>query len=220
MAIRVLISESNHVFRIGLRNALENNEEIEVVDALENDEQLLTTLHFNVPDIVLMDIDEPSGYRWETLNEIATINKKVTNATRIIVISACNTDACIAEILEQGVNGFLCKATRPGEILKAIESVYHNGFYFNDKTSRALLKRIKKRSPGLPNTETNIPFTRTELEVLQLLCKEMTSAQIGKKLFISSRTVEDARHQLLKKTGAKNSVGLALWAARHELISY
>ncbi|MEL7338873.1 MAG: response regulator transcription factor, partial [Bacteroidota bacterium] len=133
---------------------------------------------------------------------------------KVLILSMHQDDQFIVHLLEQGAHGYLLKDTELEELENALESVQDNGFYFNDRTSRAMLSRLTRRQKIKPTFGQVDPLSERETEVLKLICEEFTTAEIADKLFLSPRTIEGYRNRLLEKTGAKNTAGLVVFAAR------
>jgi len=121
--------------------------------------------------------------------------------------------------MELGANSYLLKDCSAEELERAIKSVYNEGYYFHGKLAQAMLKGLKKhqlKKPGLKNHES---VTERELEVLELICQEYTAKEIAEKLFISQRTAEGHRKNLIAKLGVKNTAGLIVKAIKEGLIN-
>ena len=102
----------------------------------------------------------------------------------------------------------------------SINTTYKSGFYFNQVTLQAMRKASLYKSGDIKNlNHIAIELTNREKEILVLLCKELTNAEIAEQLFISSRTVEGHRNNLLLKTGCRNTAGLVIFAIKNELFS-
>jgi len=116
-----------------------------------------------------------------------------------------------------GVHGYLVKNCETDELALAIESVLTQNCYYNKLTMQAIKNAMyQKRKNTDPLADNGI--TKRETEILHLICEEYTAQEIAEKLFLSVRTVEGHRNNLLSKTGAKNTAGLVLFAARNNVL--
>lgn len=217
MAIRVFIADDHRLFRIGMKAILEDMRNIQVIGEASNGEELLYRLGTlpEPPHIVLLDLNMP---KMGGMDAMETMTKKYP-LSKIVVLSMHDGDNYIAQSIEGGACGYLHKNAEPEEIEMAIESVYEKGYYFNDKTNKVMLQRMvskKKLQPLFDNL--NISFTDSELMVLRYVCQEFTSTEIAAKMYISKRTVEGIRTEMIRKLGVKNVVGLVLFAAKNQLI--
>jgi DNA-binding NarL/FixJ family response regulator len=123
----------------------------------------------------------------------------------------------IIHLLEAGAKGYLIKNTDADEIKLALHACYQNGYYFSDHVSTVMLKSIMQKSNASPtfNDPKKIVLTERELEVLQMICEGMTASEIGKKIFLSHRTVEGIKATLLEKTNARNTAALIMFAIKN-----
>lgn len=219
MPIRIIIADDHEVFRIGLRFSLEQHGNVEVLAEATNGEQLLSILEYKTPDIVLLDLNMPGLDGLQTLEKIVKRNQIKKVDVKVLIVSAHDSESYIVQAVEEGACGFLSKQASTSEIILAVDSVMANGIYFSEKVNKLLVHKLVKRKKLNPVFDTNnVAFSSSELSVLKLLCREMTSSEIAKQLSLSPRSAEDIRYQLFKKTGVKNAVGLALWAVKNGII--
>jgi DNA-binding NarL/FixJ family response regulator len=213
--IRLAIADDHKLFRKGIIAIFAKYKEIEVVAEAENGRELLDILKDISPDIILLDLNMPVLNGWEVLKEL----KPHETALNVIILSMYEDEMFIANLIKNGARGFLSKNADPEEIVLAMHSVLQTGYYFNDKTNRALLKKMLMQETIKPLFSSEpIELTEREDAVLRLICDEMNTAEIAEKLFIGYRTVESVRQKLMEKFGAKNSVGLVLSAAKRKFI--
>lgn len=213
--IRIAIADDHKLFRMGLSQILDLQEDLKVVQHAENGLDLMEHVESLRPDVVLLDMEMPVMGGKETLPML----KEKYPDIRVLVLSMHQHNAFIVHMMEVGANGYLLKDTTPQEVIRAIRVVMEDGLYFNSKVSRALLAGL----PGSKvNVESNHSISETlgsrDLEVLRLICMEYTTAQIAEELFLSPKTIEGYRKQLLEKTGTKNVAGLAIFAVRNNLV--
>lgn len=216
MPVKVAVADDHVLFRKGLITILETDPNIEVVLDANNGKELIQQLDNGLPDVILMDLKMPEMDGMEATK----IVKKKYPEIKVLVLSMYDEEQFIIYCLELGANGYLLKNTDPDEVMKAISVVIEKDFYFNDHISTVMMKGLhqKNRSKSKPKLVSGIQLTNREKEVLELICKEFTTPEIGEKLFISHRTVEGHRKNLLEKTGAKNTAGLVVFALKNELI--
>ena len=133
------------------------------------------------------------------------------------MLTTYDDEHLILHLIELGANGYLLKNADPGEIKKAIYTVFENDYYFNDLMNNALLRNIT-RKPDSGQKET-IKLNSRETEVLKLICMELTTTEIAEKVCLSPRTVEGIRTSLIEKSGVKNIAGLVLFAIKNGIVS-
>ena len=136
----------------------------------------------------------------------------------MVILSVYDQERFIAKMIEAGACGYLTKNCEIDELVTAITSTCKNGFYFNPATLQAMRKAAQFKSSDIKNiSNIVIDLTIREKEILVLLCKEYTTAEISDQLFISPRTVEGHRNNLLVKTGCRNTAGLVIFAIKHNI---
>jgi len=215
--IRVAITDDQVLFRRGMASIINTFENISIVLEADNGRILLVSLQGTepIPDVVLLDLSMPE------LNGIETTKLLHVHypSIKIIILSVYGEDRFVTHLMELGVNAYLFKNVEPEEVERAIRTVIDKDFYFNEAFLNAMKNRLTNKRQKITLTD-NIPSTLTsrEMELLSLICKQRTAQEIADQLFISVRTVDGHRNNLLEKTGARNSAGLVLFAIKHRLI--
>lgn len=208
--IKVAIADDHQLFREGLAFILEKEEDFDVLFDAENGEDLLQKLQKSLEpaDVILMDIKMPVMDGMEATQQI----KKQYPKMKIISISMYDQEDFVLHLLDLGVNGYLLKETSAQEVKKAIRTVKDKGYYFDDFVSQIMLSGLKRKNRNKPNVDGHVQITTREKDVLKLILKECTNHEIAEKLFISVRTVETHRKNLLDKFRVRNTVGLVIRA--------
>ncbi len=211
--IRIAIADDHQLVRSGMVMILRENADFVVVQQAENGRELLDGIEQSKPDVVLLDLDMPVLGGADTLMEI----RKNHSHIRVLMLTMHDNEAFILQMMELGANGYLIKNTDPKEVVKAINKVVEDEFYFSEEVSKAMLHGMS--NPDLKNSEEleGHGLTEREVKVLQLICKERTTTEIGEALFLSPKTIEGYRKALLIKTEARNMAGLVLFAIKHGL---
>ncbi len=207
--IKVVIADDHKIFRHGLRLSISVSERLAVIGEAEDGEALMNLLNIEEADVVLLDLKMPKLDGFAASERIRAEFPDV----KIIILTMYDDEQFIIRLMENGANGYLVKNTDPEEIIEAIITVFETGYYFSDLVSNTLLKKVIRKDTS-QTSKLQKTFTDKELEILQLICEEYTSPEIGKKVFLSPRTVEGIRAKLLEKTGARNTVGLVIYAIR------
>ncbi|MEM1320835.1 MAG: response regulator transcription factor [Bacteroidota bacterium] len=216
--IKLAIVDDQKLFLNGLKFIIETFEGIELIIEAHDGEDFIQKIKDKTPDVVLLDLKMPIMDGVETTKYLKVHHPDI----KILLLTMYNDERFITHLMELGANGYLLKDEEPEIVEEAIRTVVQKGFYFNDYVSKALLTGVKvKNNKALPGFTSNdkLNLTKRELEVLQLICQELTTSEIAQKLFISIRTVEGHRKNLLEKTGVRNMAGLVIYAMKHKLIS-
>lgn len=182
--------------------------DVQVVFECSNGEELLTGLKGNAVDIVLLDLEMPVMDGMEAMRRIKDEHPDV----RVIVLSMHSEEKFIVHLMELGANGYVLKTAEPDEIENAVRAVAGSGYHFSEMVSRVMLQGLVKKEKLTPTFSDVDPLTERELEVVRLICQELTTTEIAGKLFLSPRTVEGHRNNVLQKTGARNTAGIVVYA--------
>lgn len=208
--IRLIIADDHEIFRKGLRIILNELDEVKVVGEARNGNELFEILKHQKADLVLMDIRMP-------VMDGIEATKKVTEKypeVKIVALTMFEEISYFNQMIEAGADGFLLKKTNKDELQRAIRIVMDGENYFSEEFMNNVNRTLK------PNSRlANIELTDREQEVLELICKGMSNAEISKFLGVSARTVDGHRAHLLEKTGAKNSPHLVMFAIKNGLIN-
>jgi DNA-binding NarL/FixJ family response regulator len=213
--IKIIIADDYKIFRDGLKVSLSQDEDFEIIAEADNGEDLIASIEKSKPDVIIMDLKMPI---MDGMEATQIIRKKYSDI-KILVVSMYDDDKFIIHLMEIGANGYLLKNADPAEILKAIHSVFENGYYFNDIVNKALLKKLVLKGNIKPSFNQNVELTERELEVLKLVCEEKTATEIGKEIFLSPRSVEGIRQRLIEKIGVRNTAGLVMFAVKNSIVS-
>ncbi|MBK6830925.1 MAG: response regulator transcription factor [Flavobacteriales bacterium] len=206
--IRLALADDQPLFRRGMAMLLRDMPDVQVLFECNNGEELLTGLKGNAIDIVLLDLEMPVMDGMETMRRVRQDHPEV----RVIVLSMHHEEKFIVHLMELGANGYVVKTAEPDEIENAVRSVATSGYHFSEMVSRVMLQRLVKKEKLKPTFHDVEPLTERELEVLRLICQELTTTEIAGKLFLSPRTVEGHRNNILLKIGARNTAGIVVYA--------
>lgn len=211
--IKVAIADDHALFRTGVRTALSNRKDIELIAEAENGVQLLDMLKNMEPDVILLDIKMPVMDGITTLLEI----RKLYPDVKVIILSMHDEYSMVAKLMEIGANSYLTKHNDSDAIYEAIKTCYEQEFFFNELTNKALLAGLRTKRLDSALAE-DAHLTEKELHVLKLICREKTTKEIADIVEISPRTVEAIRDKLKVKTGAKSMAGLVMFAVNHGIL--
>ena len=216
--INISLVDDQHLFRSGLASLIRSVPGFTLLTEAENGKLFIEQLKSGnaLPDIALIDMHMPEMNGVE-LNEIL---QKQFPSIKVLILSVYDQERFIAKMIEAGACGYLTKNCEIEELVAAVNSTYKNGFYFNQATLGAMRKASQYKATEIKNiSNIVIELTGREKEILILLCKEFTTAEIGEQLFISPRTVEGHRNNLLIKTGCRNTAGLVIFAIKNDLFN-
>ena len=206
--IKLALADDQNLFRKGMSMLLRELEGMEVTLECANGKDLLKAIAVVPVDIVLLDLEMPVMDGVETMERMRTDHPEV----KVLVLSMHSEEKFIVHLMELGANGYLLKTAEAAEVETAIRSVAESGYYFSDMVSQVMLQGLVKKDKVRPYFNVVDPLSERELEVLKLICAEKTTPEIAERLFLSPRTVEGHRNNILLKTGARNVAGLVVFA--------
>ncbi|AXT55588.1 DNA-binding response regulator [Aquimarina sp. AD1] len=210
--IKLAIADDETLFRQGITFILDKENNIEICIQAENGNDLVKQLNLSkeLPEVILMDLKMPD------LNGVETtkIVKKKFPEIKIIALTSYYSKPFIINMIQQGAVAYLAKNATPTEVINTINQVAIKGFYYDDNVMSILEEASLKSKKKTRDSEY---LTSREREVLKLICEQKTTTEIAEQLFISPRTVEGHRNNLLVKTGSKNIAGLVIHAIENQI---
>lgn len=211
MAVRVMITDDHSMIREGLKNLLELDGDIEVVEEAVDGADCLAKLDAANPDVLLLDINMPKMNGLEVLKVLKDRRSKV----KVLVLTVHNETEYLMKAVDIGIEGYVLKDSESAELKKAIFSIVDGEIYIQPSLIPALnAKRIEKNED-----ENKIDdLTKRELEVLKLLAVGMYNKEIAEKLNISERTVKNHVSNIFKKLEVTDRTQAAVFAIRNNLI--
>ncbi|WP_264531125.1 response regulator transcription factor [Flavobacterium sp. N502540] len=213
-AIKIALVDDEVLFRKGISFLLQREDNIDIIFEASNGEELLLNLDNSVikPDIIIMDLKMP------ILNgvEATKIIRKSFPEIKIIALTSYDTKSFIANMIQVGAVAYLIKNTTPKDLIHTINQVAKKGFYYNESVLQTIQETIISTKTSKGNLETGF-LSQREIEILQLICQQKTTSEIADHLYLSPRTVEGHRNNLLLKTESKNIAGLVVYAIQNEI---
>ncbi|MRT93946.1 response regulator transcription factor [Ancylomarina sp. 16SWW S1-10-2] len=208
--IKIIIADDHAMFRDGLKALLNKEKLINVCGDSDNELDIMKLVKEQSPNVVLMDIDMGATNGIELTKKIRT----QYSAVNVLAISMHGDQEYVIKMLEAGAMGYILKNSGKEEMLNAIKCIANGETYLSQEVSKCLmLNALQKSKPS-----TDIPLTKREIEVLQLITQEFSNAEIANKLFVSTRTIDTHRRNLMEKLDVKNTAGLVRYAYRNKLI--
>lgn len=201
---RILIADDHAMIRDGLRNLIQQNQSYTIVGEAKSGNEALQLFAQYVPDLIILDISMPD------LNGME-VSKKILETypdACILIFSMYDGDDYISRCLELGVKGYVIKNESGSELENAIQSVLEGKNYFSRHAQDVIFKKFSQNVGKKKQREEIIKLTHREREIVKLISEGMTSQQMADKLFISPRTVETHRANLMKKVGVRNAIEL------------
>lgn len=209
----LLLVDDHQIIRDGIRFYFEEDKEYEIKDEAENGKEALDLLKNNTYDVVLTDINMPEMDGVELMGSI----RKNHPDQKVLVLSMYNEAAFINKMIAHGANGYVLKKSTKSELVEAIEKVLEGQDHYSDEVYKTIIGNIAGRKPK-QRLSVETELSEREKEVLILITNEYSNQEIADKLFISIRTVETHKRNLLEKTGCKNIAGLVMYAVERNMV--
>lgn len=210
--VNVALVDDHTLFRTGLRGLLSMRDDLAVVADVGSGEEFLELLPTLDVEVVFMDISMPG------INGVETTRRALQQRPdlHVIALSMFGDDHYYKLMLESGASGFLLKDSDINEVYAAVDAVMLGDSYF----STALLGSFTRNMSRLTLTDTSVEdaLSDREVEILVEVCRGLSNQEIADKLFISKRTVDKHRANILEKTGCKNTANLVVYAIKHHLV--
>lgn len=212
--IRLVLADDHEFFRDGFKAMIRKEPALELAGEASNGEELVAITRELKPAVVVTDIKMPKMDGLQATRIIASEFPE----TGIIALSMIDEENLIIDMLEAGARGYLLKNAHKEEIREAIFAVSEGQTYFCDETTSRLTRVIAKneRIP-LHKKERRPEFSAREIEVIQYICEELTNREIADRMHLSVRTIEGHRDKIHEKIGARNAVGVVVYAIRNNL---
>lgn len=212
MNIRLALADDHHLVRKGFRALLEEIPTIEVVAEASNGQELIELLKKQSANVVLMDVEMPL---MNGIEACGLIQQMFVNV-KVIMLTMRNEAEIIRQCVANGAKGFLFKNAAISELTDAILKVAAGQTYFSSEVTMLLLSQNTKAVSQ--NRELEL-LSEREIEIIKLICEGLSSVEIGDKLFISPRTVDTHRNNILQKLNLPNIAALVRFAMHHKMIS-
>lgn len=211
--VKLILADDHELIRSGLKLLLQEEDDIVVIGEASAGQDLLQMATELKPDVVLMDIEMPQKNGLEAAEELIAILPEV----KIILLTMYTEEYYLEKCLEIGCRGYLLKQSDTGEIADAIRQVCAGEIYFGGGVSRHFMKRSLTKSGLHPNLG-KARLSRRETEILCHIAEGSSSKEVAEKLFISVRTVETHRSNILHKLELQNTAQLVRYAIKHKLV--
>lgn len=211
-SVKIALVDDHTLFRTGLKGLLMQRDDFEVVADYGSGEEFLAALPDIEVDVVFMDISMPGIDGVETTRRALAVRPKL----RIVTLSMFGDDHYYTLMMECGASGFLLKDSDIDEVYAAVETTAMGDSYFSSRLLGSLTRNMSRLAAGAE--EDDDALSDREIEILVEVCRGLSNQEIADKLFISKRTVDKHRANILEKTGCKNTANLVVYAIKNRLV--
>jgi DNA-binding NarL/FixJ family response regulator len=209
-AFKILLADDHVMFRRGIRSLIQKMENVEVVGEAGDGLELLRLLKDVHPHLVIVDISMPNLRGLEATREIKILNPEI----KVLILSMHKDREYLYHALTAGAEGYLLKEDADGELISAIETLRRGGTFISPLLSNQIADIFvdKFQTNGEPRMAPEEPLTSRERQIVKLIAEGKSSKEIGELLFISSRTVQHHRANVMRKLNLKKTADLIKYA--------
>lgn len=215
--IRIALVDDHQLFRKSLTSLLNSSDDFEIIYDTDDGLHFIEYAKAVNIDVVLLDIQMPILSGFEVCKQLKMMNPEI----KILIISQLTSKEVIHYVMECGADGFCSKNSSPEHLEIAIQKIMEHDYYFDVELSSVIRDAIlwDKNGRHYFDSSKSVTFTKREVEIIKMVCHEMSTKQIANSLFISSRTVDNHKKNIMNKTQTKNFVGVILFALKINAIS-
>ena len=212
--IRIALVDDHRLFRNGLKMLLSTHKGVEVVFEAASGEEFLAEVERVRPDVVFMDYAMPGMSGAQATEQGLALCPDM----KIISLTMFAENAYYSQMVGSGAKGFLLKDSEFKEVVEAVETVAAGGTYFSESLLATLSQTMRKSGGSVDDIAEADRLSEREIEILVGICRGESTQEIADNLFISKRTVDKHRANILEKSGCKNTASLVVYAIKHRLV--
>ena len=212
--IRVALVDDHRLFRNGLKMLLSTHDGVEVVFEAASGEEFLAEVEHVQPDVVFMDYAMPGMSGAQATEQALAVCPEM----KIISLTMFAENAYYSQMVASGAKGFLLKDSEFDEVIAAVQTVASGGTYFSESLLATISQTMRKSGGEVDSIAEADRLSEREIEILVGICRGESTQEIADRLYISKRTVDKHRANILEKSGCKNTASLVVYAIRHGLV--
>lgn len=209
-----ILADDHVVVRDGIKALIEETGRLSIVGEASDGEEALILVKEMHPDVLITDITMPKLSGIDLIKQV----QQESPGTKILVLTMHHNEHYVMRSMQNGASGYVLKDADREEIYKAIEAISDGKKFYDEKTSQMMMQSFIKNARGDQEPQPNPNLSKRELEVLRYVVEGHTSNQIAEKLFISTRTVDSHRTNIMQKLKVKNTAELVKVSFKMKLL--
>lgn len=211
--IKLLLADDHKIITDGISNLLIDEKDIEVVEVCQDGTEVLEKLGTITIDLILLDIDMPKMNGMECAAKVLAQRPD----TKIAMLTMHREKSLIQKFIEMGVKGYFLKTIAKDELIHAIKTIANGGEYFPSDVTKALIEK-QKLTPSITQSPLLAELSTREIEIIKLIAQGLSNKEVAEKLFISPKTSDTHRTNLMQKLDIHNVAGLVRFAFQNKLV--
>lgn len=211
--LKIYLVDDHKLFREGLKLLLSTQDFVQYIYEASSGQEFIENLAYVDCDVVLMDIEMPEMNGIEATRQAMRMRPEL----KIIVLSMYGDEQYYYQMIDAGAKGFILKNTGIDKVVSAIRKVSEGESYFSEELLVNILNSMRHQKEEFTGVEVN-DLSERELEILYHVCKGLSNQEIADILFISKRTVDKHRANLLSKTACRNTAALVMYAIKNKIV--
>ncbi len=214
--IRILIADDHQLILNGISDMFRSTKQYKIVAKAENGKDAVKQAITIKPDLIFMDISMPVMNGIEATKII--VNK--LPSVKILILTQHEEKEYVRQALKSGASGYLLKNSKKDKFIEAIETVLAGGYYLSQQISEQMINDVISSKTKDETAQEEVTLTRREKEIIKKIADELNNQEIADELFISLRTVETHRRNIMQKLKLKSVVSLLKYASQHDIIDF
>ena len=213
--LKIIVADDHHLVRTGIVKILEEHAPFEVISEVDNGKDAIEKCKILKPDILLLDLDMPILNGLEAVPRL----KEQRPELKIGILTMHKEKYLVEKLMKMGVDGYLYKSSDPEDLIYGIQKIGSGKRYYDSEVTENVVLEKTFSGPNKENALLLALLSEREKEILTMIAEGLSSSEIGEKLFISARTAETHRSNIMKKIQVKNIAGLIRFAIKSGLVS-
>ncbi len=209
----IILADDHEIFLESLSALVSSEDNLEIQSKAQNGKELIEQVKENQPDLCIVDMDMPEMNGLQASESLLRIYPEL----RIMILTMHKEKSLIKKMMSLGIKGYLLKTCDKEEFIFAINQILKNKTYFSDEVIETIVKDDAYETHGSPDISKIATLSDREKEVIQLLCDGLNNKQIADKLFVSHKTIDNHRTNIMRKIDVHNIVGLIRFCLKHGL---